>query len=29
MDCLFVPFHIKTNIARHVEIQNVTRTLMY
>jgi hypothetical protein len=28
MDCPFVPFHIKTSIARHVELQNVTRTLM-
>ncbi len=28
MDCLFVPFHITTNIVRHVELQNVARTLM-
>jgi len=28
MDCLFVPFHIKTSIVRHVELQNVARTLM-
>jgi hypothetical protein len=28
MDCPFVPFHIKAGIARHVELQNVTRTLM-
>ncbi len=28
MDCPFVPFHIKTSIARHVELQNATRTLM-
>jgi hypothetical protein len=24
MDCPFVPFHIRTGIARHVELQNVT-----
>ncbi len=24
MDCLFVPFHIKIGIAKHVELQNVT-----
>jgi hypothetical protein len=29
MDCLFVPFHIKTSIARHVELHNVVGTLMY
>ncbi len=23
MDCLFVPFHIKVGMARHVELQNV------
>ncbi len=23
MDYLFVPFHIRTNITRHVELQNV------
>jgi hypothetical protein len=28
MDCPFVPFHIRTGIARHVELQNVARTLM-
>ncbi len=28
MDCPFVPFHIKACIARHVELQNVARTLM-
>jgi hypothetical protein len=28
MDCPFVPFHIKENIARHVELQNVARLLM-
>ncbi len=28
MDCPFVPFHIKTSIVRHVELQNVARTLM-
>jgi hypothetical protein len=28
MDCPLVPFHIKTSIARHVELQNVARTLM-
>jgi hypothetical protein len=28
MDCLFVPFHIKENIVRHVELQNVARALM-
>ncbi len=28
MDCLFVPFHIRAGIARHVELQNVVRTLM-
>ncbi len=29
MDCPFVPFHIRTSIARHVELQNVVRALMY
>ncbi len=29
MDCSFVPFHIKTNIIRHVELKNVAGTLMY
>jgi hypothetical protein len=28
MDCPFVLFHIKANIARHVELQSVARTLM-
>jgi hypothetical protein len=28
MDCPFVPFHIKVGIVRHVELQNVARTLM-
>jgi hypothetical protein len=28
MDCPFVPFHIRAGIARHVELQNVARTLM-
>ncbi len=28
MNYCFVPFHIKTSIARHVELQNVTRILM-
>jgi hypothetical protein len=28
MDCPFVPFHIKTSIAKHVELQNVARKLM-
>jgi hypothetical protein len=28
MDCLFVPFHTKVGIARHVELQNVARALM-
>ncbi len=28
MDCLFVPFHIRTCITRHVELQNVARALM-
>jgi hypothetical protein len=28
MDCPFVPFHIRINIARHVELQNVVGTLM-
>jgi len=29
MDCLFVPFHIRTSIAKHVELHNVARKLMY
>ncbi len=28
MDCPFVPFHIKTCIAKHVELQNVVGALM-
>jgi len=28
MDCLFVPFHIRIGIARHVKLQNVATTLM-
>jgi hypothetical protein len=28
MDCPFVPFHIKVNIVKHVELQNGARTLM-
>jgi hypothetical protein len=28
MDCPFVPFHIRTCIVRHVELQNVVGTLM-
>ncbi len=28
MDCPFVPFHINVGIARHVELQNVARTLI-
>jgi hypothetical protein len=28
MDYPFVPFHIRAVIARHVELQNVARTLM-
>ncbi len=28
MDCPFVPFHIKTSIVRHGELQNVVGTLM-
>ncbi len=28
MDCPFVPFHLKTNITRHVELQNVAWALM-
>jgi hypothetical protein len=28
MDYPFVPFHIRAGIARHVELQNVVRTLM-
>jgi hypothetical protein len=28
MDSLFVPFHIRAGIARHVELQNVAGTLM-
>jgi hypothetical protein len=28
MDCLYVPFHIRLGISRHVELQNVVGTLM-
>ncbi len=28
MDCPFMPFHIRRGIAKHVELQNVARTLM-
>jgi hypothetical protein len=28
MDCPLMPFHIKTSIAKHVEFQNVAKTLM-
>jgi hypothetical protein len=28
MDCPFVLFHIRTHIARHVELQNVAGALM-
>jgi len=28
MDCPFVHFHIRSSIARHVELQNVVGTLM-
>ncbi len=28
MDCPFVPFYIRKDIARHVELQNVARALM-
>jgi hypothetical protein len=28
MDCPFMPFHIRVGIARHVELQNVAKTLM-
>ncbi len=28
MDCPFVPFHIRTCIVRHVELQNATGALM-
>ncbi len=28
MDCPLVPFHIKIRITKHVELQNVARTLM-
>jgi hypothetical protein len=29
MDCPFVPFHIRTSVAKHVELPNVAWTLMY
>jgi len=28
MDCLFVPFHMKACITKHVELQNVVGTLI-
>jgi hypothetical protein len=28
MDCPFVPFYIRVGIAKHVELQNVARTLV-
>jgi len=28
MDFIFVPFHIKVGIARHVELHNVAKTLI-
>jgi hypothetical protein len=28
MDCPYVPFHIRANIVRHVELQNVAKTLL-
>jgi hypothetical protein len=28
MDCPFVPFHIRTGIVRHVELQNVVGALV-
>jgi hypothetical protein len=28
MDCLFVPFHIRIGIARHVELQNVAGLIL-
>jgi hypothetical protein len=28
MDCPFMPFHIRVGIVRHMELQNVARTLM-
>jgi len=28
MDCPFVAFHIRANIAKHMELQNVAGTLM-
>ncbi len=28
MDCLFVSFHIRTSIARHVELQNVAGVII-
>jgi hypothetical protein len=29
MDCPFVFFHIREGITKHVELQNLARTLMY
>jgi len=28
MDCPFVPFHIRANIVRHVELQNVAKNII-
>jgi hypothetical protein len=28
MDCPFMPFHIRESIVKHVELQNVERSLM-
>ncbi len=28
MDCLFAPFHIKANMIKYVELQDVARALM-
>jgi hypothetical protein len=28
MDCAFVPFQIRAGIVKHLELQNVTGTLM-
>jgi len=28
MDCPFVPFHIRANIVRHVELKKVARPLI-
>ncbi len=29
MDCPFVPFHIRVGTVRHVDLQNVVRTLIH